>query len=419
MKNWWNLGRQSLEALRTPLGITASRAGEHFHAIFGRDSLWSIMLVMEAVELRPTDQEYRTWAHTLTTEVLRGMTRLQGREENDYNEEQPGKIVHEYWDPVPQHLLRGAWPMVEGRYYGTFDATFLFIIAIQRAYKIFADQQLLDELWPGALAALNWALQYSDLDNDGLVEYKRRNPNQHGLTHHVWKDSWDSVLLPEDLPADHPIAWIEMQGYAIKAYSVMYSLLKQRGELTPELAERISQRRQGINQALERYWLAEENCYTIAIDGKKVPVKAIASNVGHLLWSQAVDSESAAFIAQRLSQPDILTTWGLRTLSQKAHYYNPMIYHRGTVWPFDNAVAAIGLHRYGFEQQARDLANSIMRAINAFSLPVEVYCVMPSGWVREPTINQEWILVDYAEACSVQAWTAAAIIYFSALLDES
>lgn len=418
MHDWWKMGRQSLQALRTPLGITASRAGEHFHAIFGRDSLWSIMLALEAAQLRLEDSDYRAWAHDLSIDVFRGMAQLQGQVENDFNEEQPGKIVHEYWDAVPPHLQRASWPMVEGRYYGTFDATFLYMIALHRFNQVFQDTSLLNELWPSAQAAMQWAFDYSDTDNDGLVEYGRRNPQGHGLLNQVWKDSWDSVLLPGELGVDHPIAWVEVQGYALNAYTSMRSLYLQRGELTPELNAQLTRRIDRLYKALQGYWMESEGCHAIALDRNKTSINAVSSNAGHLLWCQAIDPEQAERIVHRLTQPDMLTDWGLRTLSQHVYYYNPLVYHRGTVWPFDNAVNVIGLQRYGFESTARCIASSVMRALNAFTLPVELYCVIPSRWIREPHLEREWLLADYPQSCTIQAWTAAAILYFTALLEQ-
>lgn len=415
MNNWWQTGQETLQSLRIPLGITASRAGEHFHAIFGRDSLWTILLALEAARLRPEDEEYQLWVRDFSTAVLRGMAHLQGTVENDYNEEQPGKIVHEYWDPIPQHLSRAGWPMVDGRYYGTFDATFLYMIAMRQFYDVFQDKALLEELWPSMVAALHWAMRYADSDNDGLVEYARRNPQGHGLLNQVWKDSWDAVLLPGELAVDPPIAWVEVQGYALSAYSSMRALYKARGELTPALDEDLTRRITAIHTGLRQFWIEDEACHGIALDKQKKLVRAVSSNAGHLLWSQAVDGEEAAQIAARMARPDMLTDWGVRTLSQQTYYYNPLVYHRGTVWPFDNAVIAIGLRHYGFEQQARQIATAIIRAINAFELPVELYCVTPSRWIREPRINREWLLADYPQSCSIQAWTAAAMLYFCAL----
>ncbi|MBV8695136.1 MAG: hypothetical protein JO125_08840 [Chloroflexi bacterium] len=417
--NNWKLGQKFLESLRTPLGITASSSAGGFHAIFGRDSLWSVIFMLEAAQLRPADQQYRTWVHEVATTILRGMAYLQGKVENDYNEEQPGKIIHEYWGDHPsEHLLRAAWPMADGRYYGTVDATFLYLVCIRQFHELFHDQALLDELWPSIQAALGWALHYSDLDNDGLVEYKRRNPQQLGLSNQVWKDSGDSVLLPGDLPVETPIAWVEIQGYALAAYSSMITFYQGRGELTPDITAQLTERMNALYSGLQRFWMEDEGCFTIALDKNKEMVKAVSSNTGHLLWSKAIGGEQARKVAARLTHPDMLTDWGLRTLSQNAYYYNPLMYHRGTIWPFDNAIAAIGLRQYGYHAQAQRIATAVMRAVDTFTLPVELYCVIPARWIRDPHIDREWLLADYPQSCSVQAWTAAAMLYFTALLGE-
>jgi len=413
------MGQRFLESLRTPLGITASSAAGGFHAIFGRDSLWSVVLMLEAAQLCPEDQRYRTWVHEIASTILRGIAYLQGKVENDYNEEQPGKIIHEYWGDHPaEHLIRASWPMVDGRYYGTVDATFLYLVCVRQFHELFHDQALLDELWPSVQAALGWALHYSDLDNDGLVEYKRHNSRQLGLNNQVWKDSGDSVLLPGDLPVEHPIAWVEVQGYALAAYSSMLTLYQARAELTPEINVQLTQRMKALYNGLQHFWMESERYFTIALDKNKQKVKAISSNTGHLLWSKAIDGEQARKVAARLTKPDMLTDWGLRTLSQKAYYYNPLMYHRGTIWPFDNAITAIGLCHYGYRAQAQHVAAAVMHAVDTFTLPVEVYSVIPARWIRDPKINREWLLADYPQSCSVQAWTAAAMLYFTALLKQ-
>ncbi len=413
------MGQKFLESLRTPLGITASSAAGGFHAIFGRDSLWSLILMLEAAQLRPEDQHYRAWVHEVATTILRGMAHLQGKVENDYNEEQPGKIIHEYWGDHPaEHLTRASWPMTDGRYYGTVDATFLYLVCMRHFHEVFRDQALLDELWPSIQAAVGWALHYSDLDNDGLVEYKRRNPQQLGLINQVWKDSGDAVLLPGDLPVEHPIAWVEIQGYALAAYSSMLTFYQERAELTPAINVQLTERMKALHSGLQRFWMEDEECFTIALDKNKEMVKAVSSNTGHLLWSKAIDGEQARKVATRLTQPDMLTDWGLRTLSQNSYHYNPLMYHRGTIWPFDNAITAIGLRHYGYHAQAQRIATAVMRAVDTFTLPMELYCVIPAKWIRDPHIDREWLLADYPQSASVQAWTAAAMLYFTALLGE-
>jgi glycogen debranching enzyme len=239
LHTFWRKALATLQSLQTPLGVMASGRDDQFHAIFGRDSLWTVLLALETGRLLQEKEtqpggrhasslwdaaSYRNWMHELAASVLRGLASLQGRVVNDVNEEQPGRIVHEYWDPVPQRMIVARWPVIDGRYYGAFDATFLFII------------------------------------------------------------------------------------------------------------------------------------------------------------------------------------------------YNPFMYHCGAVWPFDNAVIAAGLQRYGFNPEARRVAHTILQAFLAIDDPVELYVVLPSSWIRSPRIEQAWALVDYFYASGVQAWTAAAILYLASLL---
>jgi len=421
----WQQAFTALQSLQSPLGVTASGPEDQFHALFGRDSLWTVLLALEAGRLLQTKGQdiegvntasYLDWLHDLSASVLRGLAQLQGKSVNDFNEEQPGRILHEYWNPVPERMIAARWPvMINGCYYGSFDATFLFIITIGQIVTFFDDNALLEELWPNVEAALQWMLTWSDLDQDGLVEYKRRNPEGIGLENQVWKDSGESIRVPHG-PVQHPVAWIEVQGYAWAAYAAYIALAKKRQTLVPALHEEISRRMDGLRKGLQRFWLADEQCPAIALDGNKQPIAVVASNVGHLLWSSCLEQEQAHTLATRLMQPDILTPWGVRTLSEKAYYYNPLVYHCGGIWPFDNAVVALGLQKYGFDTDAHEIAEAGLKAILAFEKPVELYTVQPSRWIRSHHIEQEWFLADYFYACSVQTWTAAAILYFTAML---
>lgn len=421
----------SLQSLQTPQGIMASGQDDHFHAIFGRDSLWSVLLALEAGRiLRETEQadkvnrsaeverpvDYDTWLHELAATVLRGLTSLQGQVINDFNEEQPGRIVHEYWDPVPPRMIEGRWPLVKGRYYGSFDATFLYIITLDRVVSYFQDTALLEELWPGIDAALHWMLEWSDLDQDGLVEYQRRNPDGYGLNNQVWKDSSESIQSPTQELLRHPLAWIEVQGYAWAAYTSYLDLARQRQSLDPLLQQKVEQRLAGLHHGLNRFWLADEQIFTMALDNQKQPFQAVSSNPGHLLWSGILNNEQAERVCQRLMELDVCTPWGLRTLSEKAYYYNPFRYQCGTIWPFDNAIIAIGMNRYGFQAESHQLAHGILEALQAIGNPVELYMVLSPTHVRLPKIEHQWMLIDYFEACSVQAWTAAGILYLTSLL---
>ena len=441
LRHLWQQALDTLQSLQSPLGVTASGPEDHFHAIFGRDSLWTVILALEAGRLLETKGQeegsqddrqrlkddrkghpymsashYLDWLHDLSATVLRGLARLQGKTVNDFNEEQPGRILHEYWDPIPERMIAARWPvMINGCYYGSFDATFLFIIAIAQVVAYFDDNALLEELWPNVEAAFQWMLAWSDLDSDGLVEYKLRNPDGIGLHNQVWKDSGESIRVPHG-PIQHPVAWVEVQGYAHAAYASYLELAQRRHDLDPSLHRDISQRMNALSQGLQRFWLPNEHCPALALDGNKQPVPVIATNAGHLLWSTCLELPQAQQIANRLQQPDILTPWGLRTLSEKAYYYNPLVYHCGGIWPFDNAVVALGLQKYGFASQAQHVAETVLQAILAFDKPVELYTVQPSRWIRSHRLEQDWFLADYFYACSVQTWTVAAILYFTALL---
>jgi glycogen debranching enzyme len=427
LEDLWQKGHQTLQSLQSPLGLTASDKAGRFHALFGRDSLWSVLLALEAGSLlqsKTTNEQqahalsetYVAWLRQLSETVLRGLVHLQGKRVNDVNEEQPGRIIHEYWEVVPERLIARRFPLVDGRYYGSFDATFLYVITVAKVFAFFEEQAFLEELWPSIEAALQWMLEWSDLDQDGLVEYSRRNPNGLGLLNQAWKDSAEAVWskgLP--VPAS-PIAWIEFQGYAWLAYQSYLQLAKQRGSLTPSILREIQHRVKRLSQGQHRFWLEDEHFPAIALDGHKHPIRAVSSNPGHLLWCGSVDQDEANKIHQRLMLPDMFTPWGLRTASDRASFYNPLHYHSGSVWPFDNAVTVIGLHRYGFDADARHIARAVLQALIAFGTPVEVYSVYPSHWIRSPRIMQEWVLADYFYASEMQAWTAAAILYLTRIL---
>lgn len=421
----WREALTALHGLRTALGIAASGQSDHFHAIFGRDSLWTLQFALEACRFQDEGLEtaldipdYRAWLHDLAASVLRGLAHLQGRVVNDENEEQPGRIIHEYWDPVPVgHTLAG-WPVPEGRYYGAFDSTFLFLTTLHTVHTVFDDAELLDELWPPAQAAFHWMLDWSDLDEDGLVEYKKRNPHGIGLNNQVWKDSGEAIRMPDHRRMKHPVAWIEVQGYAWAAYHAYYELAMKRGELEPSLGAAIQRRMDRLKDGLSRYWFDEDSApfLAMALDADKQAIQVISSNPGHLLWSGCLEPAEAQPICTRLLLPDMLTPWGLRTLSTTAYYYDPLSYHGGTVWPFDNCVVALGLSRYGFEQEALSLAHAVLQALVAFQTPVELYTVQPASSVRSHHLAGDWFLADYRRSTKVQAWTAAAMLYFTALL---
>ncbi|HEX4203686.1 MAG TPA: hypothetical protein VHZ51_05735 [Ktedonobacteraceae bacterium] len=428
LQNFWQKTLTALQSLQTPLGVTASGPDDHFYAIFGRDSLWTVMLALEAERtLREQERNsghrpaftlaYPAWLQDFATTVLRGLASLQGQVVNDFNDEQPGRIVHEYWNPVPQNMRAAHWPVADGngRYYGSFDATFLYVCTVARVTSFFDDAVLLAELWPSVEAALQWMLAWSDLDHDGRVEYQNRNPDGFGLNNQVWKDSGDSIRSREHAVLEHPLAWVEVQGYAWAAYDAYLEMAQRRRALDAAREAEIRRRMDGLLHGLQQFRFAHEHVPAMALDAEKNPIEVVSSNIGHLLWSGCLAREQAEHVWQRLAQPDMLTSWGIRTLSEQAYFYNPLKYHCGSIWPFDNAIIVSGLQRYGFTEDARYLANAILSAIRAFTGPVELYTVQPAHWLRSHRIAEKWFLADYSDACSVQAWTTSAMLYLGAL----
>jgi glycogen debranching enzyme len=414
--HWMARARAWLDELQSPTGLRASSVEGHFHALFGRDTLWSVMLSLEASRLRPGDRELALWVEQLARTSLQALAVTQGTREHDAIEEQPGKIVHEFWPETPEHLRRARWPMEDGRYYGSADATYLFLMAAAMVWQQCAGGgALIDELWDHVAAALHWALRYGDVDGEGLVEAWPRQPLGLGLTNQVWKDSGDALILEDGSVPEPPVAWVELQGYAIAAYRGVREMLQARGEdaaLQDELARRAAR----LEVRLDQFWLPGEGCPAMALTREKTPVPIVSSNMGHLLWCGALREERAEATANRLLLPDMISTWGLRTVSAHSYAFEPFSYHRGSIWPFDNAIAAGGLWRMGRREDARSIGRRVQRAIQQFGTPVELYCALPATWVREPDVGAAGLLVDYRRASAVQAWSCAAVLLFAAQL---
>lgn len=407
--------RAWLDELQTPNGLRASSAAGRYHALFGRDTLWSVMLALEAARLRPADRELARWTAQLAARSLSALAAVQGTRQDDVTEEQPGKIVHEYWVEPPAHLVQAEWPMRDGRYYGSADGTYLFLMTAATIWEqVEGGRDLIEGLWDHALAALHWALDWGDVDGDGLMEVQPRQPRGLGLRHQIWKDSSDALLTPEGALPPPPVAWVELQGYAIAAFRGMAAILRARRE-EPSLQRELERRIVRIGEQLERFWLPDEDCPAMALSREKTPFPLVSSNVGHLLWCDALQAARAETTARRLMRSDLLTAWGLRTLSARSAAFDPCSYHRGSVWPFDNAIAAGALWRMGRHDDARLIGRRVLDALGRFGTPVELYCVLPGTWIRAPEVDGE-VLARYGGACDVQAWSAAAVLLFGAQL---
>jgi glycogen debranching enzyme len=347
---------------------------------FGRDALLSSY---EALTLNPS----------LATSSLKVLASLQGEVFDDFTEEEPGKIFHEL--RFGEMAVCREMPHVP--YYGSVDATPLFVVVADATFLVTADRSLLEELAPAIKRALAWIDERSACATRP-VTYRRRSPR--GLDNQGWKDSRAGVSFPDGERAVPPIALCEVQGYCVDAYRRGSRLLAALGD--PEGARVYADRALAMTELVQSlFWLPSETRYAFAIDGRDRVVPTIVSNLGHLLWSRASESVRARATADLLTRPESLSAFGVRTLAATQPVYNPLSYHNGTVWPHDNALIAKGFANYNLMDHASIVFETMVAAMGHFRdrrLP-ELYCGMSTS-----TEN----LVRYPVACSPQAWAAAA-----------
>jgi glycogen debranching enzyme len=352
-----------------------------FMSLFGRDSL---ITSFQALPYLPE----------LAATTLRVLAARQAQARDDFHEMEPGKIMHEL--RFGELTATGRQP--HSPYFGSADATPLFVILLDEYHRWTGDDDLVRTLEPNARAALAWTEDGGDLDGDGYVEYFRRN-QINGLVNQCWKDSGESIQFADGTLASGPIATCEIQGYVFDA--------RRRGaRLAREVwgDHALADRLDALAGALQKqfnadYWMAERGAHAIALDGNKRQVDSLSSNIGQLLWSGIVGVDEAAAIVERLLDAPLYSGWGVRTLSAREAGYNPLGYHTGTVWPHDNSLIVAGLARYGHVEQATRLASSILSAAPHFEyrLP-EVFAGYPAELTSVP--------VAYPSASRPQAWAA-------------
>jgi glycogen debranching enzyme len=370
-------------------GNLVPTAGIPWFAVpFGRDSLISSM---QTLPLRSD----------VCAGTLRFLAQHQGSQRNDYRDEQPGKILHE----VRLGELANLGRVPHAAYYGSVDATPLFLVALGEYVDWTGDLDLARELLPNAERALRWMAEYGDLDGDGLLEYQTRSPQ--GIRNQGWKDSPDSATYRDGRLAEPPIALAELQAYAYAAHRRMadiYGWLDQteRAREQRSAAERVRAR------FLEAFGMLDEASapfWAMGLDGDKRPIDSVTSNPGHALWVGLLRGDEARITVERLMGEDMLCGWGLRTLSSRAAVFNPMSYHNGSVWPHDNALIALGMKRVGADAAATEVASQVLEAGLRFPntrLP-ELYC----GFSRDRRYRST--PAQYPVSCSPQAWAAGSV----------
>jgi glycogen debranching enzyme len=354
-----------------------------FVALFGRDSL---LVSLQNILIYP--------------EFARGsleiLGSLQAKEDDPYRDAEPGKIPHELrYGELAHFKLIPHTP-----YYGTADATPLYLITLNAAWRATGDQGLLEQHLQTAEGCLTWIDKFGDRDGDGFQEYQTRSPV--GYENMAWKDSGDAVMYPDGSLVRGPKALCELQGYVYDAWVRMAEVFDALGR--PERATELRTKASALfAQFNEVFWDEELGFYAYALDGDKNKVLTIASNAGHALWSGIVPPERAKRVVDRLMAPDMWTGWGIRTLSADHAAFNPYNYQTGSVWPHDNAIIAMGFKRYGFHTEAARIAHDVSVAASHFLLNQ-----LPELYTASER-NESNFPVQYIGANVPQAWAAGSV----------
>jgi glycogen debranching enzyme len=355
-----------------------------YMTLFGRDSLIA---------------SYQSMLHdpSLASGTLRALAHLQGTREDAQTLEEPGRILHEYRSGIATSTRR---KIPRFPYYGTIDATPLFLIVVSEYVRATGDLELARELWDNVERAVRWIADYGDRDGDGFVEYA--TPPGSWLHNIGWKDSGDSVRFRDGTIARPSIALVEVQGYVVdglrRVAELARALGKPGGDDLDGRAERLAR---AID---ERFWLDDRRYYAEALDGDKRRVDALTSNPGHLLWTRAVTDDRAAAIAERLLGPELFSGFGVRTMGSREGGFNPLSYHNGSVWPHDNALIAEGLAHYRRERELRALAEGLLAALATY--PGGRWPELYDGYDRAAFPRP----IAYPDANSPQAWATGAVL---------